>query len=92
MNRIIRYGSGSAIVNAETTNYFSDRTPAVGYVLAVVAVCVNYQFGDSPKVYQTRALYEVFRKDDRSRFFDVGVGVPARKIFLIRNPSGDAAY
>lgn len=85
-------GAGAAIVNAEHTNYFSDRSPGVGYILPVVAVCVSYQFAGSPKVYQTRALYEVFRKDDRTRFFEAGVGVPAHKIFLIRNSSGDAAY
>jgi hypothetical protein len=86
-------GAGAAIVNTEDTNYFSDRPPAgVGYILPVVAVCVNYQFGNSPKIYQTRALYEVFRKDNRTRLLEVGRGVPARKIFLIRNPSGDAAY
>jgi hypothetical protein len=85
-------GSGAAIVNAESTNYFSDISPGVGHILPVVAVCISYQFSDSPKVYQTRALYEVFRKDNRTRFFQVGVGMSARQVFLIRNPSGDAAY
>ena len=51
----------------------------------------NYQC-DSPKVYQTRVLYEVFRSDDRTRFFEVGVGVPASQIFLIRNQFADDAY
>ncbi len=86
------YGGGAAIVNAETTNYFSDIRPGVGHILPVVAVCVNYQFGESPKVYQTRALFEVFRKDNRTRFFEIGRGVPAHDIFLQRNASGDAAY
>jgi hypothetical protein len=86
------YGGGAATVKDETTNYFSDRKLGVGYIVPVVAVCVSYQFGDSPKVYQTRALFEVFRKDDRTRFFEAGIGVPARHIFMLRNQSGDAAY
>ena len=83
-------GGGAAIVNSNVINYFSDRG-YVPYVLPVVAVCTNYQFGDSPAIYQTSALYEVFRKDDRTRFFEVGKGVPASEIFLIRNEASDDA-
>jgi hypothetical protein len=86
------YGAGAAIVNSDTTTYFSDIKPGIGFVLPVMVICINYQLVGSPKVYQTRALYEVFRKDNRTRFFEAGIGVPAHKIFLIRNPYGDAAY
>lgn len=84
-------GVGAHLVKPENTNYFSDR-PGVGFIVPSLAVCINYQFGDSPKVYQTRAFYEIFRQDDRTRFFEVGVGRPEKDIFLIRYPYLDAAY
>jgi len=82
------YGGGAAIVNSNAVNDFGGNK----YILLAVAVCANYQFGDSPAVYQTSALYEVFRKDDRSRFFEVNRGVPASGVFLIRNEASDDAY
>ena len=54
-------------------------------------ITIIWQFGDSPAIYQTSALYEVFRKDDRTRFFEVGKGVPASEILLIRNEPADDA-
>ena len=84
-------GGGAALVDSKVINYFSDHG-TVPYILPVVAVCTNYQFGDSPTIYQTSALYEVFRKDDRTRFFEVGKGIPASQIFLIRNEASDDAY
>lgn len=86
------YGAGATMVNNKVVNYFSDDRGTVPYILPVVAVCTNYQLGDSPTIYQTSALYEVFRKNDRTRFFEVGKGIPASEIFLIRNEASDDAY
>jgi hypothetical protein len=85
------YGGGAALVDSKVVNHFSDRG-MVPYILPVVAVCTNYQFGDSPAIYQTSALYEIFRKDDRTRFFEVSKEVPGSQIFLIRNEASDSAY
>jgi hypothetical protein len=60
-------------------------------VLPVVIVCVNYRIPGSPKIYQTSALYEAFRTEDRSRFFPEGKDVPSDKFFLVRNESEDEA-
>ena len=85
-------GAGANLVKPDNTNYFTDVDPGVGFIVPSVAVCINYQFGDSPKVYQTRALYEIFRKDNRTRFFEVGKQRPEKEIFLIRYPYLDGAY
>lgn len=34
-------------------------------------MCVNYRLSSSEKTYQTHPLFEVFRRDDRTRFFNV---------------------
>ncbi len=86
------YGGAAGLVDAKSVNYLSNAPGTTKYILLAVAVCANYQFGDSPAVYQTSALYEVFRKNDRSRFFEVNRGVPASGIFLIRNEASDDAY
>jgi hypothetical protein len=85
-------GAGANLVKEDNTNYFTDINPGIGIIVPSVAVCINYQFGDSPEVYQTRAFYEIFRKDNRSRFFEVGRERPERDIFLVRYPYLDAAY
>lgn len=84
-------GAAAAIFNSKVTNYSADRGH-VPFILPVVAVCANYQFGDSPTIDQTGTLCEVFRKDDRTRFFEVGNGVPASGIFLVHNEASDSAY
>lgn len=64
-----------------------------GYVIPVVIVCIDYRLaGSANKTYQTRAVFEIIRKDDRTRFFDVGVDSKERDIEVIRNQLGDAAY
>lgn len=84
------YAGVAAMVDSKVINYFSDRPPTP-YILPVVAVCVNYRSGDSQFTYQTSALYEVFGRKDRTRFFEVGNNTPAKQIFLIRNEASDDA-
>jgi len=36
-------------------------------------------------------LYEVFHSEDESRFFEVGKGVPQRRLLLTRNELADDA-
>jgi hypothetical protein len=68
------------------------KTNPDGYVLPTLILCVNYRLGGSKnKTYQTRALFELIRKDDRTRFFDLGVDAKERDIELLRSGS-DAAY
>jgi hypothetical protein len=85
------YGAGASYVDASNTNHF----PQLGdqaYVIPVVIVCANYRLGSLPNPYQTSAVFEVFRTDNRTRFFEAGVGVPAKRIFLLRNELLDDAY
>jgi hypothetical protein len=85
------YGASGAFPAQDHINHFDKGNPA-GYVIPTEVVCVNYRLSGSDKVYQTRALYEVFRRDNRTRFFDTGIDVKARDIFLIREQFGDSAY
>jgi hypothetical protein len=85
------YGAAAQIVSESNVN----RSPTSGdakWIIPVVIVCANYRLKSLPSNYQSRAVYEVFRKDNRTRFFEPGVGMPADKIFLLRNDLKDFAY
>ena len=84
-------GAAASMVHPENINR-SPETGITGFIIPVVVVCVNYRSSGLSKTYQTRALYEVFRSDNRSRFFEVERGVPANEIFMIRDLFGDYAY
>jgi hypothetical protein len=84
-------GAAASIVGAQNINYFPD-TGKTGFIVPVVVICTNYHLWGSEKTYQTRALYEVFRSDNRTRFFEVGRGMPAEHIFMQKDPFGDYAY
>ncbi len=86
-----RYGAAAAIVRPDSINQVKGMNTA-GVIVPVVIVCANYQLTGSTKIYQTRTLYEVFRSDNRTRFFDVGHGIPASQIFMQRDNNADDAY
>lgn len=75
----------AAAVTPEHVDHFGGS--ANGYILPTVIVCANYRISGSRKLYQTRAIFEVFRRDNRTRFFDVGVNVKARGIDILREPT-----
>jgi hypothetical protein len=85
------YGAGAQLVDDNNINRFTE-TGETKFVIPVVIVCANYRLKSLSSTYQTGAVYEVFRKDNRTRFFEAGVGVPADSIFLIRNQLKDFAY
>jgi hypothetical protein len=82
------YGAGAHFIDSSNTTHIENAA----YVLPVVVVCVDYRLKSLPNAYQSSAVYEVFRKDNRTRFFEPGVGVPADRIFLIRDSMNDYAY
>ena len=84
------YGAGSKISDSQIVSKFPE-TGNREFVVPVVIVCVDYRLKSLPSAYQTSAVYEVFRKDNRTRFFERGIGVPADKIFLVRDPQLDYA-
>ena len=76
-------------INPRTTYGAAARN---GYILPVINVCANYQFRASTKVYQTRVLYEAVHIENGVRFFEVGKGVPAKEIRMMRNELSEDAY
>jgi len=66
--------------------------PTGDYVLPVVIICANYNFGASSQKYQTRAMYIVVHKATGDRFFRVGQDAPERELRMIRDELADDAY
>lgn len=85
-------GGVSQPITPQRVNQVPGQQWELGYVLPVAIVCINYRLGDSSKVYQTSAVYEVFDPRDRTRFFAVGKDVIADRLLLERNPTKDEAY
>jgi hypothetical protein len=82
------YGAGAQFIDSSNTTHIGNTA----YVLPVAIVCTNYRLESLPNTYQTSVVYEVFRKDNNTRFFEPGVGTPASKIFMIRDALDDRAY
>ncbi len=85
------HGAAAGLINPSVTNHLRDQGET-GYILPVIIVCVNYRLRTLENSYQTRTIYEAFHVEDRTRFFRIGEGIPAKKILLIRNEMADDAY
>jgi|SRR5579864_4389552 len=85
------YGTSASFVDATNTNQLPPQFGSAAYVVPVVIVCVNYRLKGLPNAYQSGAVYEVFRTDNRTRFFPPGVGMKASQMFFERNPVQDYA-
>jgi hypothetical protein len=80
-------GGASAIISPGIINHLGNAD----VVLPVVIICANYRYPGAKDTFQTSALFEAFRNDDRSRFFTVGQNVPTNQFWLERNRSEDGA-
>lgn len=88
------YDWSGAVESPITTNSINRLSGkgTTGYILPVVIVCANYRLKPLPANYQTKALYEVFHAEDRTRFFEIGEGIPEKRLILHRNVLADDAY
>jgi hypothetical protein len=85
------HGAAAGLIHSGVTNHLPGQGDT-GYILPVMIVCVNYRLRPLNNSYQTRTIYEAVHAEDRSRFFKIGEGVPAKRILLMRNEMADDAY
>lgn len=85
------HGAATGLINPSVMNHLPGQGET-GYILPVIIVCTNYRLRPLEKSYQTRTIYEAFHVEDRTRFFKIGEGVPAKRILVIRNELADDAY
>jgi hypothetical protein len=84
----IWYSGAQAIITPTVINHIGNAD----VVLPVVIVCANYRYPGSKDIFQTSALFEAFRNDNRLRFFTVGENMPANQFWLERNRTEDDAH
>jgi hypothetical protein len=86
-------GAASRSITADVVNRVSPTGEASssGFILPIIIVCANYQLGTLPKVYQTRALFDVLHLDGK-RSFEIPVQVPDNQIRIQREELLDDAY
>jgi hypothetical protein len=85
------HGAAAGLITPGVTNHLVNHAET-GYILPVLMICANYRLRNLENAYQTRTIYEAFHVEDRTRFFNIGEGVPARRILLMRNEMADDAY
>jgi hypothetical protein len=85
------HGAAVGLTSPSVTNHLANH-PGTGYLLPVLMICANYRLRTLDHNYQTRTIYEAFHAEDRTRFFTIGEGVPAKRILLMRNEMADDAY
>jgi hypothetical protein len=85
------HGAAVGLIHSGVTNRLPNQGDN-GYVLPVLIVCANYRLRPLNNSYQTRTIYEAFHAEDRTRFFKIGEGIPAKRILLMRNEMADDAY
>lgn len=81
-------GGAQAIITPSVVNHLGNAD----VVLPVIIICANYRYPGSKDIFQTNALFEAFRNDNRSRFFTVGQNKPTGQFWLERNRGEDDAH